>query len=314
MEFGNPIVGLEELIRSAIKSGDYEAGVTGWRIARDGSAEFSTIVIRGLGTGDVVIVGPAGSPQVHIGAESTFGYIEFPTNGPVENRVARIIAIRGNSGGVDEYGSMQIDGPSVDGVGATDRILMQLNSQNNDGSSNANWSVSSVVHGALIIADKDTITFGSKTNAPNYPSGAWTAFTPSWSTSTGAATPSFGNASLNCDWTRHGRTITARYEIVFGSTTNFGGGASGDNWRFGLPVTSSATHQVNGFFELNSSTSARCVARSRFTVTGSTELEISSGRPDAVAITNLGLIDAVSPWTWANGDAIRGQITYEAAS
>lgn len=50
MEFGNPIVGSEDLIRSAIKSPDFntapESGnVTGWRIARDGSATFYNLTI-----------------------------------------------------------------------------------------------------------------------------------------------------------------------------------------------------------------------------------------------------------------------------
>lgn len=50
MEFGNPIVGQEDLIRSAIKSPDFntdpESGnVTGWRIARDGSATFYNLTI-----------------------------------------------------------------------------------------------------------------------------------------------------------------------------------------------------------------------------------------------------------------------------
>lgn len=49
MEFGNPIVGDEELIRSAIKSRDFtadnESGVSGWRIARDGSATFYNLTV-----------------------------------------------------------------------------------------------------------------------------------------------------------------------------------------------------------------------------------------------------------------------------
>lgn len=49
MEFGNPIVGNEDLIREAIKSPDFssdaENGVSGWRIARDGSATFYNLVI-----------------------------------------------------------------------------------------------------------------------------------------------------------------------------------------------------------------------------------------------------------------------------
>lgn len=49
MDFGNPIVGAEDLIRSAIKSPDFdvnpEGAVTGWRIARDGTATFYNLVI-----------------------------------------------------------------------------------------------------------------------------------------------------------------------------------------------------------------------------------------------------------------------------
>lgn len=50
MEFSNPIVGTEDLIRSAIKSPNFntnaETGtVTGWRIAQDGTATFYNLVI-----------------------------------------------------------------------------------------------------------------------------------------------------------------------------------------------------------------------------------------------------------------------------
>lgn len=50
MEFGNPIVGGTDLIRDAIKSPDFntdpESGnVTGWQVARDGTATFYNLVI-----------------------------------------------------------------------------------------------------------------------------------------------------------------------------------------------------------------------------------------------------------------------------
>lgn len=47
MEFGNPIVGTEDLIRTAIKSPNYETGVSGWIIRQDGTAEFQDLVARG---------------------------------------------------------------------------------------------------------------------------------------------------------------------------------------------------------------------------------------------------------------------------
>lgn len=55
MAFRNSILAGEELVRSGIRSEDYVAGVSGWRIARDGTAEFLDVAVRGTfttGTGD----------------------------------------------------------------------------------------------------------------------------------------------------------------------------------------------------------------------------------------------------------------------
>jgi hypothetical protein len=57
MSFGNPVVGQEELIRDAIRSTNYVQGVSGWRIARDGSAEFNTGTFRS----DLQVTDPDGS-------------------------------------------------------------------------------------------------------------------------------------------------------------------------------------------------------------------------------------------------------------
>lgn len=48
MEFSNSLVGgSDELVREGIQSRGYVPGVSGWRIARDGSAEFSDVSLRG---------------------------------------------------------------------------------------------------------------------------------------------------------------------------------------------------------------------------------------------------------------------------
>lgn len=56
MEFGNPIVGGEDLIRESIKSPNFETdpenGVQGWQISRDGTATFYNLVI---GSPDFII-------------------------------------------------------------------------------------------------------------------------------------------------------------------------------------------------------------------------------------------------------------------
>lgn len=59
MPFENPLVAGEELIRPGIRSADYEEAVSGWRVARDGSSEFSNQVVRGTQTTDKLIASEA---------------------------------------------------------------------------------------------------------------------------------------------------------------------------------------------------------------------------------------------------------------
>lgn len=47
MTFTDPIIAGEELTRQAIKSDNYVPSVSGWRIAKDGAAEFDNIGVRG---------------------------------------------------------------------------------------------------------------------------------------------------------------------------------------------------------------------------------------------------------------------------
>lgn len=52
MPFENPILAGEELIRSAIRSRNYIESAQGWKVSRDGAAEFSDLTTRGATTGD----------------------------------------------------------------------------------------------------------------------------------------------------------------------------------------------------------------------------------------------------------------------
>lgn len=61
MPFQNPIVAGTALARRAIKSPDYVPGSTGWTINRDGSAEFTSLVVGG---------GPSSSIKVSFGGGS----------------------------------------------------------------------------------------------------------------------------------------------------------------------------------------------------------------------------------------------------
>lgn len=60
MAFSNPIVGGENLVIPGIQSPNYTAGVSGWRIARDGTVEFNSGTFRG----SVVIGNPAGQHAI----------------------------------------------------------------------------------------------------------------------------------------------------------------------------------------------------------------------------------------------------------
>lgn len=181
---------------------------------------------------------------------------------------------------------------------------------------NLTVSGSAAITGATTVGGALTVT-GNINSAANLGMGAWTSWTPTWTTSSGAATPSYGNATVDCKYVRIGRTITFRFDITFGTTTNFGSGAgTGDNWLFSLPVAPAAAAGSSiCMMALRQSNAAALMARARIASTGTDMiLSISSARVDAGAITNTGDVDSVSPWTWASANELHAVGQYEAAS
>ena len=93
MEFGNPIVGGEDLIRTAIKSPDFntdpESGnVTGWRIARDGSATFYNLTIGSTAfnidqNGNAVFQNVTVNGELFVNGESVADQLTMMANGVV---------------------------------------------------------------------------------------------------------------------------------------------------------------------------------------------------------------------------------------
>jgi hypothetical protein len=143
---------------------------------------------------------------------------------------------------------------------------------------------------------------------------AWQSWTPVWTTSSGVAV-SFGNSSVNCRYIRSGPTVHLTFQVIFGSTANFGSTkAATDNWRFSLPVPAATQHQCLGFAELSAGVTASTVARLRCDGgTGVFGLNVSSGRPDATALPAYGWVDSITPWTWVSGSFILATATYEVA-
>ncbi|MCX4811621.1 hypothetical protein OG601_13460 [Streptomyces sp. NBC_01239] len=143
----------------------------------------------------------------------------------------------------------------------------------------------------------------------------WQSWTPAWTTSTGSATPAFGNASVSGRYVKFGTTVHLNFQITFGSTTNFGTSpTTNDSWRFSLPVAAASTRLSIGFAEMAAGTAGnRAAARLYLSTTGAFELITSSGQPTATTFTYVGGVDSLTPWTWANGHTVTGSATYEAA-
>ncbi|MFJ6061592.1 hypothetical protein ACIQHU_00985 [Streptomyces tendae] len=145
-------------------------------------------------------------------------------------------------------------------------------------------------------------------------SPTWQDWTPAWTTS-GASTPSFGNATVSARWAQSALTVYYRIDIVFGSTTNFGGGT--DNWRLSAPVTAAGTSGICGTGEIQNTAAAssRQPIRVRLTTTTTFEFEMSGGNIAATSTSaGAGLIDAATPGAWVSGSSLRLWGTYEAAA
>lgn len=182
--FKNSILGgAETLIRSAIKSFNYVAGVAGWRIARDGTAEFANATIRGTviaDNGHIVIDnnGITVTSTTHKWEiNSTFGFlsIRVPDDGtsaeifdaglfltpqtPTPINVATITSASqlfasNVTSGSDEFPSVTINSPVY--TGKPGRASIQLRGQS---------ALSGVNNSGIVIAsDTAQMTFADGLN------------------------------------------------------------------------------------------------------------------------------------------------------
>jgi hypothetical protein len=146
---------------------------------------------------------------------------------------------------------------------------------------------------------------------------ASTSWTPTWTTSSGLRTPSLGNATVDCRYFKDGRKVDCKFEIVFGSSTNFGASPlTTDNWLFGLPVPAARVGDSMGFIHMQSggTGSNTMMARAKTSGTTSTFILSMAGGMFSGTPVNPGDVDSISPWTWASTDYIRGNFTYESAT
>lgn len=135
----------------------------------------------------------------------------------------------------------------------------------------------------------------------------WTTYTPTWTAPT--TNPAIGNGVLTGGWTKHGKTITVRVSMKPGSTTTYGSG----EWRFALPETAAT---VSGIATTDTAWTGAVYGLDNGTANRSGISRILSGGT-YITITHEGGGDtwrSTIPQTWANGDYLVLEISYEAST
>lgn len=145
--------------------------------------------------------------------------------------------------------------------------------------------------------------------------GAWTSWTPTWSTQTGLHLPSYGNAVIDCRYSKTGRTVLYYLHIVFGTTTNFGSGAvSSDNWTFSLPAAAATSGVSIGFTSMEPGHSSRATTAMAQVNTDLTTMSFYITGPRIDGTASTGLVDSVTPFTWGSAMRLEASGQYEAAA
>jgi hypothetical protein len=153
--------------------------------------------------------------------------------------------------------------------------------------------------------------------------GGWITWTPTWTTSSGLHTPSWGNTAPIFRAFKMGRRVEVQFDIVFGSTVNFGTTpGTSDNWLFSLPAAWPAARADDclGWADMYHDKYNFGLARCKTSSTTTFGLGIASAFTGSSSVTPAadndigGDVDSLSPFTWAVGDICRGTFTYESAS
>lgn len=128
--------------------------------------------------------------------------------------------------------------------------------------------------------------------------GAWTSYTPSW-TSAGTQ-PALGNGVLAGKYRITGKTVELVVSVVFGSTTTWGTG----QWYFTLPA--SVTHAFYCFGI------CMCYGSSNYFMgalqTAASGTYFLAWAPTSTANPAMVAVTATSPFTWANTNSIYMQM------
>lgn len=135
--------------------------------------------------------------------------------------------------------------------------------------------------------------------------GAWAAYTPAWTGSTG--NPSLGNGTLTGRYCRIGDLVVCQGRLIAGSTTTFGSGT----YSISLPVTSANAFGSNGII---GSAWLRDASGNDYQMQLIDVGTTFSGRPGAATFGGNSAWAATTPMTMANGDWVSWHCLYEAAA
>jgi hypothetical protein len=124
--------------------------------------------------------------------------------------------------------------------------------------------------------------------------GAWTSYTPTW-TSSGTA-PVIGNGTLAARYRVSGKTMYWRLTMVMGSTTTFGGAGL---WSWSLP---------GGFTAQGAGAQAGVATASSIASTTFANVFVDSSVAQVRSFLN-----STTPYTWANTYTLSASLTFELA-
>lgn len=126
----------------------------------------------------------------------------------------------------------------------------------------------------------------------------WSDYTPSWTAPTTA--PALANGELLGRYIKIGRLVHLNIHLTAGSSTTFGSGA----WSFSVPFTSSphGMTYTGSVYMIDSGT------------TNSIGVAVLNNDSDTLSIylnSNANAVKSDNPWTWASGDELAVELSYE---
>lgn len=220
-EFGNPILAGATLIRAAMQSEGFLSGSQGWRVERDGTAEFQELTARG----DIDATGLTvenGGVEIRIDPTDfnlQLGAIVFDTNSGIQSNIGELSTRF--AGGTGDLPTSLWAAPAV---GASDQAFIQLLSENDDQTAPARILMSSPVQNQSMRA-----TFGDNQNVESVTATSFTVETNSASFTFVAPISGIVTITLEAfidletgDVANISRIIRCSYEVREGSTIGSG--------------------------------------------------------------------------------------------